>query len=57
VPNSIGGWTKLSGNKTVKENQRFPLDAAQRRFRYYLVWITTLPPEGKARIQELSLKR
>ena len=57
VPNSIGGWTKLSGNKTVKENQRFPLDATQRRFRYYLVWITTLPPEGKARIQELSLKR
>ena len=57
VPGTIDGWTKLSGTETVAENQRFQLDTAQRRFRYYLVWITTLPEGGKARIQELSLKR
>ena len=57
VPGTIGGWTKLSGTEKVAENQRFQLDTAQRRFRYYLVWITTLPEGGKARIQELSLKR
>ena len=26
-----------------RENQRFQLDTARRRFRYYLVWITELP--------------
>ena len=57
VPGTIGGWTKLSGTETVAENQRFQLDSAQRRFRYYLVWISKLPEGGKARIQELSLKR
>ena len=57
VPGTIDGWTKLSGTEKVAENQRFQLDTAKRRFRYYLVWITTLPEGGKARIQELSLKR
>jgi serine/threonine-protein kinase len=57
VPGTIGGWTKLSGTTTVAEDQRLTLDTARRRFRYYLLWITKLPPDGKARIQELSLKR
>jgi eukaryotic-like serine/threonine-protein kinase len=57
VPGTIDGWTKLSSTQTVGENERFPLDTAQRRYRYYLVWIKTLPEGGKARIQELSLKR
>jgi eukaryotic-like serine/threonine-protein kinase len=57
VPGTIEGWTKLSSTKKVGENERFDLDTAQRRYRYYLVWIKTLPEGGKARIQELSLKR
>jgi len=57
VPDSIGGWTKVSATETVKEDQAFQLDTARRRFRYYLVWITQLPDSGKAEIQELSLSR
>jgi eukaryotic-like serine/threonine-protein kinase len=57
VPGGIGGWTKVSPIKTVKQDQKFPLDTARHRFRYYLVWITELPEGGKASIQELSLEK
>ena len=57
VPADIDGWKQLSIKTTVGEDQQFPLDTARRRFRYYLVWIDKLPSGGKAKIQELSLKR
>jgi serine/threonine protein kinase len=57
VPGSIGRWRKVSATTTVKEVQRFALDTAGRRFRYYLVWITRLPDEGEADIRELGLKK
>ncbi|HEY1275093.1 MAG TPA: protein kinase [Thermoleophilaceae bacterium] len=57
VPDKLARWTAVSGNTKVKEKQRIPLDTAGQKFRYYLVWITTLPPDNKAKIQELGLKK
>jgi serine/threonine-protein kinase len=57
VPDSVGKWTPLSSRQTVSQDAQFTLDTARQRFRYYLLWITSLPADGKARIQELSLKR
>jgi eukaryotic-like serine/threonine-protein kinase len=54
---SLSGWTKLSGRKTVEQDQRIDLDTASRRFRYYLLWIVGLPSGNRAAVQELGLKR
>jgi serine/threonine-protein kinase len=51
-------WTKLGGGTVEKKKQSFPLDTADRRYRYYLVWITELPKESeKASIAEIELFR
>jgi serine/threonine-protein kinase len=57
VPAEIQGWKKLSRTVTVKQDQRFELDTALRKFRNYLIWISALPEGGKAVIRELSLKK
>jgi eukaryotic-like serine/threonine-protein kinase len=57
VPGDIGDWTKVSTRTRIKETTRIPLDTAGRKFRYYLVWIVSLPPGNKADIRELSLRR
>jgi len=57
IPDSIKGWTKVSTRTKIKETTRIPLDTAGRRFRYYLVWIVSLPPGNRADIRELSLRR
>jgi eukaryotic-like serine/threonine-protein kinase len=57
VPGGIGGWTKVSRDVRVKENQAFQLDTATREFSNYLLWISELPEGGKAVVKELSLKR
>jgi eukaryotic-like serine/threonine-protein kinase len=57
VPNDITGWTKVSDDVKVGESERIALDTAAKKFRYYLVWITSLPDGDKAQIQELSLHR
>ena len=57
VPDQIERWTRLSGRTRVGETERIPLDTAGQRFRYYLLWITSLPEGNRAAIQELSLRR
>ena len=57
VPGGIGGWQKVSTTTTVRQDEKIPLDTARRRFRYYLVWITRLPENGKADIRELGLEK
>jgi len=57
VPGGIQGWDKVSPDVRVRQNQQIQLDTARSRFRYYLLWITTLPEEGRAVIKELSLKK
>jgi eukaryotic-like serine/threonine-protein kinase len=38
-------WTRLGGGQVSKTKQSFKLDTGNRNYRYYLVWITALPPE------------
>jgi serine/threonine-protein kinase len=61
-----GGWERVSSARTVaSDRERFDLDTAGQRFRYYLVWITQLPegeganrpPGGQVRISEVFLYR
>jgi serine/threonine protein kinase len=57
-PTSITGWTKLGDIKSAKASTRLNLDTARNRFRYYLVWITKLPPSAdKVAISEIRLWR
>ncbi|HEX5901261.1 MAG TPA: serine/threonine protein kinase, partial [Solirubrobacteraceae bacterium] len=59
VPSSIGGWgTRIGVIASAKTSQRVDLDTAGNRFRYYLVWITKLPPAAnKVEISEIRLFR
>ena len=57
VPGRIDDWTRVSRRVDVDETERIPIAARGREYRYYLVWIVTLPDSNKAAIQELSLYR
>ena len=39
-------WTKVGGGTVESRKQSFKLDTGDRRYRYYLVWITELPPDS-----------
>ena len=47
------GWQKLGDIPSAKASQRVDLDTAGNRFRYYLVWITKLPP-GADKVADLG---
>ena len=55
VPLRIAGWVAVSPVLKVEEDHAFRLRTRRREFRYYLLWITELPEQNKAEIQELSL--
>jgi hypothetical protein len=57
VPANIGGWVPVSRVEEVDEDHTFRLRVRNRKFRYYLLWITELPEGNKAEVQELSLLR
>ena len=57
VPDSIRGWDRVSRMRKVRQNERISLDTAGRKLRFYLLWISQLPPANKANVLELSLKR
>ena len=49
-------WTKLGGGTVDKRKQRFELDTGDKEYRYYLVWITKLPPgEDSVAINQVTL--
>jgi serine/threonine-protein kinase len=49
-------WTKLGGGTVEKRKQRFELDTGDKEYRYYLVWITKLPPgEDSVAINQVTL--
>jgi serine/threonine-protein kinase len=51
-------WTGLTRSVAVRRFQSFALDSRGRRFRYYLVWITRLPPGREhAEVNEIRLYR
>jgi hypothetical protein len=56
VPANIQGWVPVSADQKVGEEHIFRMRKTRgRKFRYYLLWITELPEQNKAEIQELSL--
>ena len=57
VPADIAGWSKVSEDTQVDQDERIRLDTRRKRYRYYLVWITALPEGDKAAIAELTLQR
>ncbi len=53
-PEDIAGWQRVAGGTVDKERKRFRLGGE--RHRYYLVWITGLPPgEERVKIAEITL--
>ena len=59
TPLTQRGWVgPLGSAASVGARQRIAVDSDGRRFRYYLVWITTLPPgQNYASIAEVTLFR
>jgi serine/threonine-protein kinase len=57
VPKTLNDeWTPIGGGKVTKSKQRFTLDTNDKRYRYYLVWITALPPDANhVEISEIAL--
>ncbi len=52
-----GGWTQLADVPSVQRQQKIPLGTGT-RYRYYLVWIKTLPPRQiYAALNEVALYR
>jgi eukaryotic-like serine/threonine-protein kinase len=50
------GWKQVGGTKALKSRQPIALDTAGQSFRYYLIWITKLPPKAqKVEISEVAL--
>jgi eukaryotic-like serine/threonine-protein kinase len=49
-------WTRIGGGTVERSKQSFKLDTGDRRYRYYLVWITALPPDhDSVAITQLTL--
>ena len=58
VPDSLDGFQRLANFEATKTRNRIDLDTATNRYRYYLVWITKLPPgEERVAISEIRLFR
>jgi eukaryotic-like serine/threonine-protein kinase len=57
APASIeSGWTKIGGGTVRSDHQRFKLDTGGKRYRFYLLWITELPPDQpRVEVSELAL--
>ncbi len=52
------GWTRLSPPQSVSRSDTIRVASDGKRHRWYLLWITTLPPGGKkVDIQEVTLYR
>ena len=62
APNGAPGqghdWKEVGGGKVKRKRQRFALRTDGKRYRYYLVWITKLPPGAeRVEITDVSLFR
>jgi tRNA A-37 threonylcarbamoyl transferase component Bud32 len=56
-PSTLAGWGQpISPAFTMaKHDQRIDLDTARQPFRYYLIWITKLPPASAAGAEQASI--
>jgi hypothetical protein len=51
-----GGWIKLAQIPPMQRQERLILSTPKAGYRYYLVWITALPPNSNfAAINEIAL--
>ncbi len=57
LPQKIDDWTPVSDTTTVGPRANIPLNTKGKRFQYYLLWITKLPPAGQAGVAEMKLWR
>ena len=59
IPESVDdGWTEVGADTIDKKKKTVALDTAGTKYRYYLVWITALPPDDdRVEIAEVSLFR
>jgi serine/threonine-protein kinase len=58
APGKGDEWQKVGGGTVRRKHQRFTLRTDGKRYRYYLVWITKLPPnQERVEISEVSLFR
>jgi serine/threonine protein kinase len=56
APKNLKGYERLTSFTASKRSNRIALDTATNRYRYYLVWITKLPPEEeRVAISEIRL--
>ena len=54
-PPKVGpGWTKLADMRDVQPRQDVRLDTGGKKYRFYLIWITQLPP-GQSRVSIADL--
>jgi serine/threonine-protein kinase len=55
-PGTLDGWQQVAPIDMKAKKERIQLDTAGQRFRYYLIWITKLPPgKENAEISEVVL--
>jgi tRNA A-37 threonylcarbamoyl transferase component Bud32 len=53
---NLDGWQDIGANiDATRKSIAIPLDTAGQKFRYYLVWISKLPPSGQVGISEIVL--
>jgi hypothetical protein len=53
----LTGWKDIGAAiDATRKGLSIPLDTAKQKFRYYLVWITKLPPSGQVGIAEVVLQ-
>jgi serine/threonine protein kinase len=58
VPQNPTGWRQVGSAGFVHHQQKIPINRAGRSYRYYLVWITKLPPrQDSASVNEITLYR
>jgi len=52
------GWVQLTQVASIDGKQNIALDTGKTRYRYYLVWITGLPPNhNSVSLNEMALYR
>ncbi len=58
APGQSGDWKKVAGGTVRRTQQRFTLRTGGKSYRYYLIWITKLPPgQERVEISDVSLFR
>jgi serine/threonine-protein kinase len=53
--NGAGGWTKVGSAAKVGRRQAIKLSTSTTRYRYYLVWITSLGANSHVDVSEIAL--